>query len=286
MIGSKLMTSQVAIGVVFWFASAAVAAETTEAVPKEIESIGVDEHLDTQIPLELPFVDSNGKDVRLGDFFDGKTPVILTLNYSDCPMLCSLQLNGLFEGLQGVDWDLGNQYRMTTVSIDPKEKPERAEATKRKYLEIYGRQDVDQGWHCLTGEEANIRKLAATVGFGYAYLPETKEYAHAAVTMVCTPDGRLSRYLYGVQYPPQTVRLALLEASEGKIGNTMDQVLLFCFQYDEKAGRYGPAAMKIMQAGGVLTLIFLTALLGIYWLREASKARRKRTDEALSVPQA
>lgn len=286
MIGSKLMTTQVALGVVFWFASAAVAAENTEAVPKEIESIGVDEHLDTQIPLELPFVDSNGRNVRLGDLFDGKTPVILTLNYSDCPMLCSLQLNGLFEGLQGVDWDLGNQYRMVTVSIDPKEKPERAEATKRKYLEIYGRQGVDQGWQCLTGEETNIRKLAATVGFGYAYLPETKEYAHAAVTMVCTPDGRLSRYLYGVQYPPQTVRLALLEASEGKIGNTMDRVMLFCFQYDEKAGRYGPAAMKIMQAGGVLTLIFLTGLLGIYWLREAGKARRKRTDETLSVPQA
>jgi len=261
--------------------------ERTEPAPKELQEIGVEEHLNVQIPLDLPFVDSNGKAVRLGDLFDGETPVVLTMNYSNCPMLCSLQLNGLFEGLQGVDWNLGDQYRMVTVSIDPEETPDRAEETKQKYLEIYGRSGVEQGWHCLTGEEANIRKLAGTVGFGYAYLPDTKEYAHAAVTMACTPDGRLSRYLYGIQYPPQTLRLALLESSEGKIGSTMDRVMLFCFQYDETAGRYGPAAMRIMQAGGVLTLVFLTSLLGIYWLREARKARRQRAlDETYFLPPA
>jgi len=256
--------------------AATLQAERTEAVPEELQEIGVEEHLDVKLPLELPFVDSNGDKVLLGDFFDGETPIVLTMNYSNCPMLCSLQLNGLFEGLQGVDWDLGKQYRMITVSIDPEETPERAEETKQKYLKIYGRDGVDQGWHCLTGEEANIRKLADAVGFGYAYLPATKEYAHAAVTMVCTPDGRTSRYLYGVQYPPQTVRLALLEASEGKIGTTMDRVLLFCFQYDETKGRYGPAAMKIMQAGGVVTLVFLFGMLGLYWIREARKAKKLR----------
>ena len=256
--------------------AATLQAERTEAVPEELEEIGVEEHLDVPLPLDLPFVDSNGEKVLLGDFFDGETPIVLTMNYSNCPMLCSLQLNGLFEGLQGVDWDLGNQYQMITVSIDPEETPERAEETKQKYLKIYGRDGVGQGWHCLTGEEANIRKLADAVGFGYAYMPATKEYAHAAVTMVCTPDGRTSRYLYGVQYPPQTVRLALLEASEGKIGTTMDRVLLFCFQYDETKGRYGPAAMKIMQAGGVVTLIFLFGMLGLYWVREARKARKLR----------
>lgn len=265
----------------------AVRAERKEAAPEEIQDVGVDEHPDVQIPLDLPFVDSNGQKVRLGDFFDGKTPVILTLNYSNCPMLCSLQLNGLFEGLQGVDWNLGDQYRMVTVSIDPEEKPERAESTKEKYLTIYGRPNVADGWHCLTGNDADIHKLADSVGFRYAYLPETKEYAHAAVTMVCTPDGRLSRYLYGVEYPPQTVRLALLEASQGKIGTTMDRVLLFCFQYDETAGRYGPSALKIMKAGGVLTLVFLGGLLGIYWLRELSKARHSEpVSEGKSLPQA
>jgi protein SCO1 len=254
--------------------AATVNAERTEAIPEELEEIGVEEHLDVRLPLDLPFVDSNGEEVLLGDFFDGETPIVLTMNYSNCPMLCSLQLNGLFEGLQGIDWDLGGQYRMITVSIDPEESPERSEETKQKYLKIYGRDGVDQGWHCLTGEDADIRKLADAVGFGYAYMPDTKEYAHAAVTMICTPDGRTSRYLYGVQYPPQTVRLALLEASEGKIGTTMDRVLLFCFQYDETRGRYAPAAMKIMQGGGVLTLVFLIGMLGLYWLREARKAKK------------
>lgn len=249
-------------------------AERSEPLPDQLEEVAVVEHLDVQVPLDLPFVDSDGKNVKLGDFFDGTTPVILTMNYSNCPMLCSLQLNGLFAGLQGVDWNLGNEYRMVTVSIDPEEKPERAESTKMKYLEIYGRSGVEQGWHCLTGEEANIRKLAATVGFGYAFMPDTKQYAHAAVTMICTPDGHMSRYLYGIEYPPQTLRLSLLEASEGKIGSTADHLLMFCFQYDEKAGRYAPAAIKIMQVGGVLTLIFLAGLLGLYWLREAHKARR------------
>lgn len=265
-----------ATALALFLSAATLHAERTEAVPEELQEIGVEEHLDVPLPLDLPFVDSNGEKVLLGDFFDGETPVVLTMNYSNCPMLCSLQLNGLFEGLQGVDWDLGKQYRMITVSIDPEETPERAEETKQKYLKIYGRDDVNQGWHCLTGEESNIRKLADTVGFQYAYMPDTKEYAHAAVTMICTPDGRTSRYLYGVQYPPQTVRLALLEASEGKIGTTMDRVLLFCFQYDETKGRYGPAAMKIMQGGGVLTLVFLIGILGLYWLREVRKARKLR----------
>ena len=246
-------------------------AERIEPAPKELDEVGVFENLDAALPLDLKFVNSDGGELLLGDLFDGETPVILTLNYSDCPMLCSLQLNGLFAGLQGVDWDLGSQYRMITVSIDPNESPERAEATKQKYLDIYGRSGVDAGWHCLTGEDVNIRHLANTVGFGYQYLPETREYAHAAVTIICTPDGRVSRYLYGIEYPPQSLRLALLEASEGKIGSTMDKVLLFCFQYDSSKGRYGPAAMNLMRAGGVLTLVFLGGILGLYWLREMKK---------------
>lgn len=260
-------------------------AERTEPAPEQLQDVGVEEHLDVQLPLELTFIDSNGEEVQLGDLFDGKTPVILTMNYSNCPMLCSLQLNGLFEGLQGVNWDLGKQYRMITIGIDPKETPERAEETKQKYLKIYGRDGAGDGWHCLTGKEADIRKVADAVGFGYSYLPETGEYAHAAVTMVCTPDGHTSRYLYGVEYPAQTVRLALLEASEGKIGTTMDRVLLFCFQYDETRGRYAPSAVKIMKAGGVLTLIFLGALLGIYWVRETRKAHSEEADETQTLPQ-
>ena len=254
--------------------TASAPAQRKELTPDELVDVTVTEHLDTQIPLDLTFVNSDGKPIKLADVFDGQRPVILTLNYSDCPQLCSLQLNGLFAGLQQVDWNLGDEYRMITASIDPTEAPQRAESTKQKYLDIYGRSDSGDGWYCLTGDEADIVRLAETVGFGYTYVPATGEYAHAAVTIVCTPDGRVSRYLYGIEYPEQTVRLALLEASEGKIGTTMDQVLMFCFQYDETAGRYGPSAMRLMQAGGVLTLVFLTGLLGLYWGREARKARK------------
>lgn len=251
-----------------------VAAQRMEAAPEELSEVGVQEHLNTRLPLDLAFTDSSGKPVKLGEFFDNQRPVILTLNYSNCPMLCSLQLNGLFAGLQGVDWNLGDKYRMVTVSIDPAETPERAEETKQKYLKIYGRANVGQGWHFLTGEEKNIRQLAKTVGFGYTYDAVKQQYLHVAVTFVCTPDGRVSRYLYGIEYAPQTVRLALLEAAEGKIGTTMDKVLMFCFQYDEQKGQYAPAAVNLMRAGGVITLVFLGGILGWYWRRESRKAKK------------
>jgi protein SCO1/2 len=250
------------------------AAQRMEAAPEELSEVGVEEHLNAPLPLELAFTDSSGKPLKLGEFFDNQKPVILTLNYSNCPMLCSLQLNGLFAGLQGVDWNLGDKYRMVTVSIDPEEPSERAAETKQKYLEIYGRANVEQGWHFLTGEERNIRQLAKTVGFGYTYDAATQQYLHAAVTFVCTPDGRVSRYLYGIEYPPQTVRLALLEAAEGKIGTTMDKVLMFCFQYDEQKGQYTLAAVNLMRAGGVATLLFLAGMLGWYWRRESRKAKK------------
>ncbi len=262
----------VALAAALAVASPAVA-QRTEAGPKELDEVGVNEHLDTQIPLDLPFVDSDGTPVRLGDFFDGRLPVILTLNYSNCPMLCSLQLSGLFAGLEGVDWDLGQKYRMITVSIDPQETPQQAGLTKQKYLKIYGRPGVAAGWHCVTGKEENIKHLARVVGFGYQYVPARNQYAHAAVTMVCTPDGRLSRYLYGVDYPAQTLRLALLEAADGKIGTTLDQILLFCFQYDAEAGRYGPAAVKLVRAGGTITLLFLGVTLAWFWRRERKKSK-------------
>ncbi len=247
--------------------------QRTEPAPAELEGVEVSEHLDAPIPLDLPFVDSDGSGVALADFFDGTRPVILTMNYSNCPMLCSLQLNGLFGGLEKLDWDIGGNFQMITVSIDPKETPERAELTKQKYLKAYGRPGVAAGWHCLTGREEDIRKLARTVGFGYARIPGTEDYAHAAVTMICTPDGRVSRYLYGIEYPAQTLRFALLEAAEGKIGSTVDHVLLFCFQYDAERGRYGPAAVRIMQAGGALTIVVLGSVLAVFWRREMKRTK-------------
>lgn len=258
---------------------AAPASGRMEPAPAELNEVGVTPHLDAQIPLSLPFVDADGTPVTVRQFFDGKRPVLLTMNYSNCPMLCSLQLTGLFEGLSGMSWSIGENFQMVTVSIDPKETPERARLTKQKYMKVYGRPGAAGDWHFLTGEEKNIQALARTVGFGYRYDPDSKQYAHAAVTMVCTPDGRVSRYLNGIEYDPQTLRLSLVEAAQGKIGSAMDQAVLFCFHYDETKGRYGPAAMKIMRLGGAVTMILLGGAVAILWRRGKGRASQQNNEE-------
>lgn len=250
------------------------AIDRIEPKPKDLENVGVTEHLDEQVPLDIAFVDSTGVPVTLAQYFDGKRPVILTLNYSNCARLCSLQLNGVFAALQRLDWDLGDKLQMITVSIDPEESPARAEATKQKYLAVYNRPKAEAGWHCLVGKEAEIRRLASAVGFGYVYVPETKQYAHTAVTMILTPTGRVSRYLYGIEYDPQTLRFALLEASQGKIGTTVERLLLNCYYYDAEAGRYGPAAVKIVRLGGAVTLVALGSVLLVFWRREWRRSKK------------
>jgi protein SCO1/2 len=222
-------------------------------------------------------VDYRGQPVTLGDYFDGQRPVVLTLNYSDCPMLCSLQLDGLFDGLKKMSWDMGDKFQMVSASIDPSEPPERASMTRDKYLKMYGRPGCGGGLTFLVGENPSIKALADAVGFHYRFVPETGEYAHTAVTIICTPDGRISRYLYGVQYDQQTLRLSLLEAAQGKIGSPMEQLFLFCFQYDSEAGRYGPAAWTLMKIAGVFTVLFVGGLLLVYWKKE--KARRLENSE-------
>lgn len=250
-------------------------AQRMEPLPKELDGVGVTEHLGEQIPLDLEFVDSDGKPVALKQYFDGKRPVVLTLNYSNCPMLCSLQLNGLFDALKRMPWAIGDKFEMITVSFDPLETPERAQLTKQKYLEIYRRAGAAEGWHFLTGKEENIKKLTDAVGFRYRYSETNRQYFHVAVTYILTPDGHLSRYLYGVEYAPQTLRLSLLEAADGKIGSTADQILLFCYHYDPESGRYGPAAFRLMQIGGAVTVLFVGG--GIWMLRRREKAKNRQT---------
>ncbi len=249
-------------------------AQRKEPLPPELAGVGITERPGARIPLELPFVDSDGDKIALGKFFDGVHPVILTLNYSDCPMLCSVQLNGLLEALRAMPWNLGQQFQVVTMSIDPLETPQRAGLTKEKYLKIYNRPHSAAGWHFLTGREENIKKLAAAVGFRYKYIPKTRQFVHAAALILCTPDGRVSRYIGGVLYDPQTLRLSLVEASEGKVGSTFDQFFLSCFHYDEKAGRYGPFALGIMRVGGALSLLGLGGVLAFFWIREG----RRRTE--------
>ncbi len=247
----------------------------TEPMPKELVGVGVTEHPNVQVPLDLEFKDESGRIVRLAEYFKGDRPVILTLNYFRCPMLCTLQLNGLIDALKRMEWTPGNEFRMVTVSFDPTETPTLARLKKQNYLEEYGRPAAAGGWAFLTGRQENIRKLTDTVGFAYRYDEEADQYIHAAALFVCTPDGRVSRYLYGVTFDPQTLRLSLVEAGQGKIGTTVDQVLLFCFHYDAAKGRYGPAAMNLMQSAAVLTLIVVGAVLGVFWRRE----RRRRRSE-------
>jgi protein SCO1 len=269
------LTATTAVAIVGLAIAPQAQADRKEPLPPELEGVGVTEHLGDQSPLDLEFVDSDGKPVVLKQFFDGKRPVVLTLNYSNCPMLCSQQLNGVFKALKQMPWNLGEQYEMVTVSFDPLETPERARLTKQKYLDIYRRAGADEGWHFLTGKEANIHKLTEAVGFRYKYSESKRQYFHQAVTFILTPDGRISRYLYGVEYDPQTFRLSLLEAADGKIGSTTDQILLFCFHYDAESGRYGLAATRLMQVAGGITVVVVAGL--IWMLRRREKAKNQTT---------
>jgi len=265
-------------GLVLLGAASTAWAQRAEPLPEELKGVGVTEHLGDQVPLDLEFVDSDGKPVVLKQFFDGRRPVVLTLNYSNCPMLCSLQLNGLFDALKRMPWEIGGKFEMITVSFDPLETPQRARMTKQKYLNVYRRPGAAEGWHFLTGQEENIKRLADAVGFRYRYSEAQRQYIHAAVTFILTPDGRVSRYLYGVEYDPQTIRLSLLEATDGKIGSTVDQILLFCYHYDAESGRYGPAAFRLMQLGGGLTVLVVGGGIWILWRRDKAKSRSADAD--------
>ncbi|MCB9588445.1 MAG: SCO family protein [Polyangiaceae bacterium] len=257
--------------------------DATPSKPKRLNGIDVDEHLDTDLPLDLAFTDSDGKPVKLGDFFDGERPVIITLNYSDCPMLCSLQLTGLVKGMKQMDWTAGKDFRVVTVSLNPKEKPERSAETKKRYVTEYGRPDAQAGWHFLTGSEDNIKALANAIGFRYGYNEVRKEYVHPAALTLATPNGKIARYLYGIEYHPKTLRLGLVESSEGKIGSTVDKLILYCFHYDSGEGKYAPVAMNIMQVAGGATALLLGGVLSSLWANEFRK-RRKR-DKNKNDPQ-
>jgi protein SCO1/2 len=244
------------------------AEDRIEPLPKELEGVGVDEKRDAKVPLDLPFTDDLGRAVTLGDYFRGDKPVVLTLNYYRCPMLCTLVLNGYVEGLKQLDWYPGGEFTSVTVSIDSRELPTLARAKKQTYLEEYGKPLADRGWAFLVGSPDSVKRLTDAVGFRYTYDADSDQFAHAAVILVLTPDGRISRYLYGVKFEPATLRLALVEASEGRIGSALDQLILYCYHYDPSTGTYAPAALKIMRFGAALTTLVLAVVLGTFWARE------------------
>jgi len=251
-----------------------------DAVPKALKGVDLEQHLGEKVPLDLLFKDESGRSVRLGDLL-GDRPAILTLNYYRCPMLCTLELNGLVSSLRTMSLEPGSDFRIITVSIDPKEAPPLAAEKKSVYVRAYGRAGAAEGWHFLTGEEPAIEKLTESVGFRYAYDETTRQYGHAAGIMVLTPAGELSRYFYGVEYPPRDLRLALVESSQGKIGSLADKFLLFCFHYDPATGRYSLLLMRVMRAGGALTALVLGGLV-LLALRRERAAQRKKPMEAAS----
>jgi len=228
--------------------------------PPRLENVGIDQHLDAQVPPDLAFVDDAGRAVKLGDYF-GKKPLILNLVYYNCTMLCGEALAGLTSSMKLIKFDVGKEFEVVTVSFNPKETPDLAAAKKKNFVDRYGRPGAGSGWHFLTGPAESINALTKAVGFNYQYDPKLNQYAHATAIMVLTPEGRISRYFYGVDFPPKDLRMGLVEASQGKIGNAVDQVLLYCYHYDPTTGKYGAVVTNMLQIGAGITVLSLGGLL-------------------------
>jgi protein SCO1/2 len=241
--------------------------------PAHLENVGIEQHLDAQIPADLTFRDETGKAVRLADYF-GRKPLILDLAYYNCTMLCGEVLSGLTGAMKMVKFDVGNQFDVITVSFDPRETPELAAVKKKEYIHRYGRPGAAAGWHFLTGQADAINALTRAVGFQYQYDPKIDQFAHATAIMVLTPEGRISRYFYGMDFPPKDLRMGLVEASEGKIGNAVDQVLLYCYHYDPATGKYGAIVANILKVAAAITILILGLFLFLMFRLERSVERR------------
>ena len=253
-------------GDVFSFAQA-------QEIPVELKDVAIVEKLGTDIPIaEYTFKDELGQTVRLADYFQRGRPVLLNLVYYKCPNLCNFLLNGMVSSLKTLDWTPGQQFEMVTISIDPKEGFELAQQKKEAYLKEYARPSAASGWHFLTSEENQVQRLAAQLGFGYRYDQKEKQYAHGAVSFVLTPTGKVSRYLYGIEFSNKDLRLALLEASGGKVGTVVDRFLLFCYRYDPQTKKYSVYLTRLMQTAAVATVMIFGSYLAVFWCRQRNRS--------------
>jgi protein SCO1/2 len=256
--------------------------QTPDPLPNRnlVDDIGLDQHLNAQVPLDLEFTDEHGQRVRLGDYFHDK-PVILTCVYFRCPMLCTQVLNGVLKSTNAMSLQMGKDYTVVSISIDPRETTEMAAAKKETYVQSYRRPGAEEGWHFLTGNEKSVAALTKAVGFRYQYDERSDQFMHASGIMVLTPEGKLSRYYYGIDYPPRDLRLGLVESSERRIGSPVDQVLLLCFHYDPQTGRYGLVISRVIRIAGIGTLaamgIFLSRMYILERRRSAAVAAAKGT---------
>lgn len=231
-------------------------------VPTELKDVTFEQRLNTSLPLDARFRDETGREVALGEYF-GKRPVVLAFVYYSCPMLCTQVLNGVSSALKVMPFTAGQDFDVVYVSFDPRDTPAQAAEKKRAQLADYKQTATAAGWHYLTGDEASIRRVTNAAGFSYRWDETSGQYAHVSGLLVVTPDGRLSRYFYGVEYSPKELRMALVESSEGKIGSAVDQLLLYCYHYDPASGRYGVVAMNLIRLGGAVTVVGLG---GFIWL--------------------
>jgi protein SCO1/2 len=248
------------------------AAEPASVKSGLLQKIGIDQHLHQQVPLDLPFTDETGRDVRLGDFF-GKRPVILAMVYYECPMLCTQVLNGLVTSIGILNFEVNKEFDVVAVSFNPKEGPGLASQKKAAYVERYGRPQSAPGWHFLTGTQASIDRLTKSVGFRYAYDERIGQYAHGAGIEIVTPHGVLSKYFYGIEFSSRDIRLGLIEASSERIGTPIDDVLLLCYHYDPSTGKYGAAILGMVRAGGVALILAFAVFLTINVRRDRATAR-------------
>ena len=240
--------------------------------PPGLKNVGIEQHLDEQIPQDLAFRDESGKAVRLGDYFKDK-PVILSLVYYRCPMLCSEVLSGLESALRVLKFDVGEDFEVLTVSFDPHDTPEIATAKKADYIRRYKREGAAEGWHFLTGSQESIDALTKAAGFQYEYDPKTGQFAHTTAIMILTPQGKIAQYYFGVDYAPKDLRLGLVQASRGKIGNVVDEILLYCYHYDPTTGKYGAIISRILQLSAAATILILGGLLLILFRRGSANTK-------------
>jgi len=244
--------------------------------PPGLKNVGIEQHLNDQIPSDLIFRDEAGKSVRLGDYFGGK-PLILNLVYYQCPMLCGEVLSGLESALRVLKFDVGKEFDILTVSFDPRETPEMASAKKAEFLKRYGRAGAAEGWHFLTGPQSSITALAKAAGFDYEYDPKTGQFAHATAIMVLTPEGKIAQYYYGVEFAPKDLRLGLVQASQNKIGSVVDEVLLYCYHYNPDTGKYSAIVSRILKIAAGTTIFILGTFLIVMFRLGSVSERKQRT---------
>jgi protein SCO1/2 len=247
--------------------------------PPGLKNVGIQQNLNQEIPANLAFTDDLGRSLHLGDYF-GKRPLILNLVYYNCPMLCGEVLSGLEHSLSMMQFDVGKEFDVITVSFDPSETPEMAAKKKSEFLRRYKRAGAEQGWHFLVGKPDAIDALTKAAGFQYQYDAKTKQFAHATAILVLTPEGRIAQYYYGVEYPPKDLRLGLVEAGKGKIGNIVDQLLLYCYHYDPEQGKYSATILRVLRLAGVATMLCIGTLIFVmirrgpsHGVREAGRVR-------------